>query len=567
VASNKSTAQIRRKESLRSILYDYKWIIISFVLSFLIFFAIRFSGGVFYQVYIADHYLVFHTIIEFAGIIMHAAAFLLVYYVGENNKRLRMKIIATVLLFVALIDFWHTFSYDGMPGLLIDSSAQSATAFWIVGRMGFSIGILASSLTSVDKEVKKTVRLRMTIPPIALAAFFLIYISLFPSYFPTMFVEGQGLTMTKQVLEYVVIGLIMLALVFYLREYHKSRRHSLALFIAALIISIFSELAFTSYASVYDSYNLLGHLYKLVASYMIFKVVFIFNISYPYNELKIAQGEISEYANNLETLVEQRTLEVKKANEEIFKDLEYARSIQKAIMPAKVLDFDAIHFYSEYVPFEKIGGDFFGIEDLNDDYLGFYIGDVAGHGIPAAMMTIFLKQTIISRQIQSNGIDNILAPKVVLKNLYNDYNDTDFPYEMYAVMIYGLIHKKSHKMIFSSGGLNTMPAVIRQNGGVSFIEHRGFPICKYGKDFDPGFTDYTISLAEGDKVLFYTDGIIDAKDGKGRPFGEQRLFDLLEKHRKQTPIEISQALLTVLDGFSKDTERTDDLHYFIMEMK
>lgn len=546
---------------------DYWLIIVSFVLSFFVFYIFRFSEDLIYQVYIADRYLIFHMIIEYASIIMYVAAFLLVFYVGDNDKRLRMKIIAAMLLFVAFIDFWHTFYYDGMPGILTASSVQSATSFWIIARMGFAFGILAASMTSMNKLVKKPAGIAMALPPVSLAVFFLIYISFFSDYFPAMFVEGEGLTLTKQVLEYVVIGIMLVALILLLKEYHVARRRSLALFIAALIVSIFSELAFTSYASVYDTYNLLGHLYKLVASYMIFKVIFIFNIYYPYEELSKAKKEIGKYANNLENLVQQRTIEVQKANEEILKDIEYAKSIQKAIMPDKEMEFDVIRFYSEYVPFEKIGGDFFGVEDLNDEYMGFHIGDVAGHGIPAAMMTIFMKQSIISKRVYQSGLNDVFMPNVVLRNLYNEYNDTDFPYEMYAVMIYGLIHKQTRQMTFSSAGLNTLPAVIRNKGGVSFVEHRGFPICKYGKDYDPGFTNYTIALDPGDKIMFYTDGLLDARNSKGKPYGEQRLFEALEKNKKATPKEISGSVLKSLKSFSKDQEWTDDVHFFIMEIK
>ena len=73
---------------------EYGLILGSFLLSALVFYVFRFAENLFYQVYIAQRYLIFHTLIEFASIVMYAAAFLLVYYVGENDKRLRMKITA-----------------------------------------------------------------------------------------------------------------------------------------------------------------------------------------------------------------------------------------------------------------------------------------------------------------------------------------------------------------------------------------------------------------------------------------------------------------------------------------
>jgi len=65
----------------------------------------------------------------------------------------------------------------------------------------------------------------------------------------------------------------------------------------------------------------------------------------------------------------------------------------------------------------------------------------------------------------------IYSPKEVMTNLYNQYNDTDFPLEMYAVMIYGVFNKKTNNMIYSSGGLNTYPLLYEGDGRVRVLRH------------------------------------------------------------------------------------------------
>ncbi len=103
-------------------LSDYRSTVVSFIVSAFVFHTIRFLEEHVYSIFLANYYLVFHTIIEFASITMYVATFLVIYYVGDRDPRLRMKVLGSILLFVGFIDFWHTFSYNGMPGLFAPSS-------------------------------------------------------------------------------------------------------------------------------------------------------------------------------------------------------------------------------------------------------------------------------------------------------------------------------------------------------------------------------------------------------------------------------------------------------------
>lgn len=548
------------------ILSDYRNIIISFVLSAGVFYLVSFLEDIVYHVYIQNHYLIIHTIIEFASIIMYIASFLVIFYVGERDRRLRMKVLAGVLLFVGAIDFWHTFSYDGMPGLIVDSSKQSATLYWIIGRLGFAGGILISSFIPIRIKIKNTKTWAIAGIPLFLSLFILFYVSYFPDNFPLLFKEGYGLTKTKQFLEYIIIVMLVISFTMFLIEYRNTKAEVLPLFLSALIISIFSELSFINYFNVYDSYNLLGHIYKLIASYAIFKVLFIFNIDFPYSRLDRAEREISRYANNLEELVRLRTEEINEASLDMVRDMEYAKSIQKAIMPIKHNRYDSLEVYSEYIPYEKIGGDFYGFIDLNYDKLAFFIGDVAGHGIPAAMMTVFMNQKINTEKIFQEGPNKIYSPKKVLTNLYKEYNKTDFPLEMYAVMLYGIYNRKNKVLTFSSAGLNTYPLIYKEEGIVEILKHTGFPICKYDKDFKPDFKDYEIPLTEGDKVLLYTDGIVDLPNRRGEFFGEARLKKVFKEYGHLPPEKLSQEILKRLRSFAQGVKVNDDIHYIIMEV-
>jgi len=546
--------------------YGYGFVLWSFILSAGLFYFIRFFENNTYQVFLTNNYLVFHTIVEYASIVMYIASFLVIYYTGDRKNSIRMIIISTSLFFVALIDFWHTLSYEGMPGIFVNSSTQAATAYWIIGRMGFAIGIFFASFIPISKTRKLKHKYLILLGLVLLALFFLMIVSYFPNSFPKMFIEGQGLTPIKQMLEFLIIFIMIISFIKLYLEYRKDNRTTLAFFLSALIISIFSELSFTNYANVYDTYNLLGHVYKLIASYMIFRVIFIYNIKHPYEELDKAEKKIKNYANNLEKLVNIRTKEVEKANEELLKDIEYAKTIQSAVMPVKEARFENLDFYSEYIPFEKVGGDYYGLEEIDDEHIAFYIGDVAGHGIPAAMMTMFMKQSIVTHRKYKNEILEVYESNKVIENLYNKYNETDFPEEMYSVMIYGIYNKKNKKINFSSAGLNTFPLLYEDGGKVTKIEHKGFPICKFYKDYKPIYEDYEIELKEGSKIFIYTDGIIDAMNRHNQNDGEENLIKILENMGDKSSKEISEEIIKKLNKYVRNEELKDDVNYLILSM-
>ena len=137
---------------------------------------------------------------------------------------------------------------------------------------------------------------------------------------------------------------------------------------------------------------------------------------------------------------------------------------------------------------------------------------------------------------------------------------------MYAVMLYGIFNKKNNEMIFSSGGLNTFPLIYESQGNVKVVEHTGFPICKFGEEFCNSFNEYTVQLHKGNKVLFYTDGLIEITNIHGEDFGEARLVKLISKYGHLPPKELSNKITKEIKRFSNGVKPKDDIHYFIVEL-
>jgi sigma-B regulation protein RsbU (phosphoserine phosphatase) len=300
---------------------------------------------------------------------------------------------------------------------------------------------------------------------------------------------------------------------------------------------------------------------------MIFRVTFIQNIRQPYQELSEAKDEIKNYADNLDKIVEQRTEQINVIHKKLLADLEYARDIQMSMIPKKLPDLPKAAFDAFYYPAERVGGDFYNVFRIEDTKIGMYIGDVSGHGVSAAMLTVFLNQSIKTSKENSHGIEEPLTPAEVMEKLYSDFNQTAFTSEVYIVMLYGIFDMITGEFTFASAGLNVPPMILSPAGEVSEFVIKGFPICKFPGGRDPGYYNSTIKLHKGEKVLFYTDGLIDAGNQEKEAYSDTRLKEQLQKCRNMNAPQLVKSLSEHVFKFIGDSKLQDDITFFVMEVK
>jgi sigma-B regulation protein RsbU (phosphoserine phosphatase) len=475
---------------------------------------------------------------------------------------------------MAILDTFHTLSYQGMPYFLIaNTDANRATTFWIIARLVGAVGITLGSLIRINKRSKINRNVFLAIS-LLFSFSVLVVVTYFPNVLPAMYVAGVGITPIKIILEYVVVGFLCFAGILYMRQYLKYKDDSDILFTIAIVISIFSELAFVSYDSVYDIYNYIGHVYKFIAFFIVFRVAFILNIERPYRALYNARNKLRKYSGDLTHLVSERTEELQTANKELnqlnhnlLEDLEYAREIQKAILPDKLPNNERVAFDAKYYPAERVSGDFYNIFRLDESRIGMYIGDVAGHGVPAAMLTVFLNQSIkTTKELDENNFE-ILRPSKVLENLYELYNRIKFRDEVYILILYAVYDVNTKILTYSSAGLNVEPIVMKKKGAVSRINIKGLPICGLADISKPGYADHTIQLEERDRVFFYTDGLVELVNAKtGESFAVPDLETILTENKNLSNAELFEKIDGKIRGIADSRDLKDDITFFMMQI-
>nr|WP_243414731.1 MASE3 domain-containing protein [Sporosalibacterium faouarense] len=528
-----------------------------------------------YKVFSQNTYLIIHLLMEFTSALIGFSTFAVLYYTFDLFKQLRYIFLANLFLVVSFIDILHVMSYDGMPAFLTGNTPQKATAYWIIGRILMSIGLLVFSLLSKERKTKIDRKVFLGTSILILMIIFII-VTYNIGLIPPLFINGVGLTPLKVTLEYIIVGINVLTSFILLREHRRFKSgHAIGLLIA-LVFSNFSELTFTLYVNVFDTYNLLGHIFKIIAYFAIFKAIFLSTIRNPYTQLSEVQNELKKYADNLEKLVDEKTEELVEKNKnliemnkKILEDLESAKEIQEALLPQRVQEINGVNFYSKYLPCERLSGDFYNYFKIDDENIGVYIIDVSGHGVPAAMLTIFasriLKGNIFDLDEESDY--SIISPSDVVSNFYEIFNESNFPDENYLVMFYGIYNTERNELTYSSAGHNCPPMIVKRDGEVKDIDYGdGFPICKLEGIIDPKYKDYKVKLTKGDKILFYTDGIVEAKDENDNLYTADRLERLVKENKENASQEIIQSIIQDLSSHKALDKLEDDVTLFIMEV-
>lgn len=504
---------------------NYNEIIFITAISVVLFVITALFNNFFIKVMSIATYLTWHNIFEFLSIFASFSIFIVTYYIYDQSGSLRLMILACSFIVMGFIDTFHTLSFKGMADFfIVNDSANRATTFWILSRLLGSLGFLTASLIPANKT-SKTNKWFFIAPTLLLTISLLIIVTYEPGFFPTMYIEETGLTEIKVILEYIVVAVMIATFLIIERQYKAFKKRLDYLVMIALLLSIFSEFAFVSYGSVYDAYNYLGHLYKVVAYYFLFKAIYAENVIIPYKELVIAQNELKEYSDNLNFLVKERTKKLEDINHVLMNDIESARLMQRSILPEKLPQDMYVSFYASYIPAERLSGDFYNVIKLDEENIALYIGDVAGHGVSAAMLTVFANQNI--RPVKDDETFEIISPGYVLKNLYKSFNVTNYKIETYLVMLYGIYNTRKRRFTYASGGINVPPMIIKSSGEILEMDTEGFPICKLGDFFMPYFKDMSIQLNPGDKILLYTDGLVEVKSKKGIIFNQKDLKDFL----------------------------------------
>lgn len=180
--------------------------------------------------------------------------------------------------------------------------------------------------------------------------------------------------------------------------------------------------------------------------------------------------------------------------------LRMAGHVQRNFLPRRLPNLRDVRWAALFEPADWVSGDIYDIARLDEQHIGFYIADAVGHSMPAALLTMFLKQALKMRETTGNDY-RIFGPLEVIKNLNQAMSDQHLAGCLFATCCYCLLNVRTRQLTWTRAG-HPYPVLIR-GGEATQLESRGGLL---GVFEHTEFDQRTIQLEPGDKVFLYSDG-------------------------------------------------------------
>ncbi len=233
-------------------------------------------------------------------------------------------------------------------------------------------------------------------------------------------------------------------------------------------------------------------------------------------------------------------------------ELNVAARIQSSILPRVFPPFPGrkeFSIFAKMEPARSVGGDFYDFFLIDENRLGFVIGDVSGKGVPAAIL-MAVSRTLL-RSIAMQGV----SPGECLERL-NAGLERQNEDSMFVTIFYGILHPDTGLLEFSVAGHNP-PYLFSSSEGVARMAAQGGIVAGLieGEPYDTE----TLQLKPGDGILLYTDGVTEAADTKEQEFTESRLAATLDRAKAEPVEEIVRKVFADVEGFAAGAPQRDDI--------
>jgi serine phosphatase RsbU (regulator of sigma subunit)/CBS domain-containing protein len=269
-----------------------------------------------------------------------------------------------------------------------------------------------------------------------------------------------------------------------------------------------------------------------------------------------ARGLMDHYTDYLNRVVAERTRELREANErlqqrdaELRLHMTVAGRLQTRLLPAEPPEWPGVAWATHYQPVDPLGGDYYDFARPGDGQFGVLIADASGHSIPAAMVAI------MARTAFAASARTTVSPAAVLTAMNRRlYGLTG---EHFVSAFYAVYDRQTRRLTYANAG---HPFPLRYDSARGVVAPLHATGLLLGIMAESTYDESAITLAPGDRLLFYTDGVVDQAGGDdGQPFGQDRLIAALAANADQSPLTLTHRLADALAAHQGDRPVQDDM--------
>jgi sigma-B regulation protein RsbU (phosphoserine phosphatase) len=248
----------------------------------------------------------------------------------------------------------------------------------------------------------------------------------------------------------------------------------------------------------------------------------------------------------------QENLEKQRMEEE----LNIARDLQMSMLPSVCPQIEGFTIAATSIPAREVGGDFYDFIEMGKDRLGLVVGDVTGKSVSGALVMAASRSVFRMLSEEQLTVGGIMIRA-------NGRMRRDIKKGMFVALLYAVLNGRNKTLSFCSAG-QTLPIYFSSQTGEARLQET------LGDKFPLGILDETdyqetqLKLEPGDRVVFYTDGIVEAMNEKEEIFGFDRLLDVLQSTGPMSADELLREILNKVKLFAANAPQHDDLTLIVI---
>lgn len=234
-------------------------------------------------------------------------------------------------------------------------------------------------------------------------------------------------------------------------------------------------------------------------------------------------------------------------------ELAAAAAIQRALLPTRAPVIKGFDLASAFFPANEVSGDYYDFIPIDDRHIAMVVADVSGKGVAAAMHANTLRILLRNRP-------ELLHRPTELCCALNQNLNRDMPANQFLTMSYLVLDFINAEAAYVSAGHEPIVVSSLRRPRSLFLKPRGYPFCRPLADaFADRIQEERFPIHTGDMFFIYTDGLTDVTNKNGEPFGEQRLYGLVERFNKLDPQSFLNAIMGQVRIFKGDVHQPDDI--------